>query len=710
MELRVTPMLRPPVLDPLFAGVDSLKGVGPQLAKTLARLFEGRAPSSGARVVDVLLHLPAATVDRRARTTIAKAVVGAVATMTVRIESHRPAPRGRAKAPTRVLTSDDTGDLLLVYFGGDTDWVLRMLPVGEHRIVSGTVEIFDGIKQMVHPDHVIAPENAARLPSVEAVYPLTEGLSGRVLARVVDAALQRVPALDEWLSAESRHLLRPPPFHAALATLHRPSSPEDAAPDAPAMRRLAFDELLADQIALALLRGRMVMDGGRVTSGDGAIVARLLAALPYRLTGAQARAVAEIHADMAKPERMVRLLQGDVGAGKTVVALLAMARAAEAGRQSALMAPTEILARQHAATIAPLAAAAGLEVAILTGREKGSARRATLDGLASGTIPIVVGTHALVQDGVAFRDLGLAVVDEQHRFGVQQRLALAEKGGGVDLLVTTATPIPRTLVLTYYGDMDASRLDEKPPGRQPIDTRAVPLDRLDEVVGAIGRAVAAGARVYWICPLVEESEKVDLVAAEERHAMLAGIFGPRVGVLHGRMRGADKDAALGAFARGDTDVLVSTTVVEVGVDVPEASVMVIEHAERFGLAQLHQLRGRIGRGSAKSTCLLLYAVNASDVARQRLQVIRDTEDGFEIAEADLKLRGPGEVLGTRQSGLPATRVVRWEHHGDLVAPARDEARRLVRDDPALVGARGSAARVLLHLFGKADALRLVEAG
>jgi ATP-dependent DNA helicase RecG len=703
-------MLRPPELDPLFAGVDSLKGVGPQLVKVFARLLEGRAPSTGPRVLDLVLHLPAATIDRRERTTIARSVVGTIATMTVRVESHRAAPRGRPNAPARILTSDDTGDLVLVYFGRDTEWALRLLPVGETRIVSGTVEIFDGIKQMVHPDHVVAPENAVRLPAVEAIYPLTEGLSGRVLARAIEAALQRVPPLAEWLPDDAARLVAARPFKAALETLHRPPTPEDAVPDGPAMRRLALDELLADQVALALLRTRMVQDGGRVNAGDGAIVKRLLAALPYALTGAQTRAVAEIHADMAKPERMVRLLQGDVGAGKTVVALLAMARAAESGRQSALMAPTEILARQHAATITPLAAAAGLGVAILTGREKGATRRAILDGLANGSIPIVVGTHALVQVGVVFHDLGLAVVDEQHRFGVQQRLALAEKGGGVDLLVTTATPIPRTLVLTYYGDMDASRLDEKPPGRLPIDTRAVPLDRLDEVVGAVGRAVSGGARIYWICPLVEESEKVDLVAAEERHAMLATMFGPRVGLLHGRMRGADKDAALAAFARGDTDVLVSTTVVEVGVDVPEASVMVIEHAERFGLAQLHQLRGRIGRGAAKSTCLLLYASNASQVARERLQVIRDSEDGFAIAEADLKLRGPGEVLGTRQAGLPATRIVRWEHHADLVAPAREAARRIVAEDPTLSSPRGAATRALLYLFGKAEALRLVDAG
>jgi ATP-dependent DNA helicase RecG len=407
---------------------------------------------------------------------------------------------------------------------------------------------------------------------------------------------------------------------------------------------------------------------------------------------------------------MMRLLQGDVGSGKTAVALLAMASAAEAGRQSALMAPTEILARQHFDRIAPLAEAAGLRTALLTGRERGAERRGILADLEAGLIHILVGTHALFQDDVAFTDLGLAVVDEQHRFGVHQRLALGAKGDGVDVLVMTATPIPRTLALTYFGDMDVSVLREKPAGRQPIATRIVSTDRLDEVTGAIGRAIAAGDLVYWVCPLVAESENVDLAAAEDRFAALKEAFGDQVGLVHGRMAGRDKDAAMESFASGRTRILVSTTVIEVGVDVPQASVMVIEHAERFGLAQLHQLRGRVGRGTKASTCLLVYKGPLGPLARSRLEMMRQTEDGFEIAEADLRLRGEGEILGTRQSGLPGFRLADLDRDDDLLAAARDDARLLIERDPGLASERGQALRLLLYLFERDQAVKLLQAG
>ncbi len=703
-------MLRPAQLDPLFASVASLKGVGQQTRKTLGRLL-GDTAGAEPRVIDLLLHAPTSAVDRRHHTTVADAAVGTICTVTVRIEEHRGPPLGRSNAPYRVLTSDDTADLLLVYFAGDKSHLKSILPIGAQRVISGRIELYDGIKQIVHPDHVLDPSRAGALPTVEPVYPLTEGLHGKALARAMQDALRRVPTLPEWIDPEQRARSAWPAFGDALRALHAPETPDDVAIDGAAFRRLAYDELFADQLAISLLRARVLQAHGRSTTGDGHLVAAVRAALPYTLTRAQEDAVADIIEDLGKPQRMLRLLQGDVGAGKTAVALLAMARVAEAGRQSALMAPTEILARQHYKTIEPLARAAGLRVALLTGREKGRERGALLADLATGRIAILVGTHALFQDDVTFADLALAVVDEQHRFGVHQRLALAGKGEAVDLLVTTATPIPRTLVMTYYGDMDVSRLTEKPAGRQPITTRAVPLDRLDEVVQAVGRAMATGARVYWVCPLVSESEKVDQAAAEARYADLVHVFGPRAGLLHGRMKAADKESAISAFARGEIRVLVATTVVEVGIDVSEATVIVIEQAERFGLAQLHQLRGRVGRGEEKSTCLLLYdARKLSEVARERLTVIRDTEDGFAIAEADLRLRGPGEILGTKQSGLPETKIVRWEAHGDLVAVARDDARLLLQRDRELTSPRGRAARLLLHLFGKAEAVKLVEAG
>jgi len=628
----------------------------------------------------------------------------------VRIDRHRPPSPRRARAPYMIYASDDTGDIVLTYFNARKDYLDKLLPVGALRYVSGTAAMYDGMLQMVHPDRVVSETDLAKLPLVEPVYPLTEGLTLNQLRRAADAALTRVPSLPEWQEPSWLARERFPSFAEALRILHRPPDPADALPERPAWSRLAYDEFLAGQVALALVRAHLRRPSGRATPGTGQLRKKLVAALPFALTPSQTRAVADITADLAKPERMLRLLQGDVGSGKTVVALMAAATAVEAGRQAAFMAPTELLARQHYNTVAPLAAAAGINVAILTGRERGAERNHTLERLALGDIHVLIGTHALFQEEVAFRDLALAIVDEQHRFGVHQRLALARKGEAVDVLVMTATPIPRTLVLTYFGDMDVSELREKPAGRAPIDTRTVPLERYDEVVEAVGRALAEGARVYWVCPLVEESENVDLNAAEERFAALKERFGALVGLVHGRMRGADKDRAMERFAAGETRLLVSTTVIEVGVDVPEASVMVIEHAERFGLAQLHQLRGRVGRGAAHSTCLLVYKGPLGDTAKARLKIMRETQDGFRIAEEDLRLRGEGDLLGTRQSGTPAFKVARIEVHGKYIGAARDDAALILARDPTLSTPRGEALRHLLYLFERDEAIRLIRAG
>jgi ATP-dependent DNA helicase RecG len=516
--------------------------------------------------------------------------------------------------------------------------------------------------------------------------------------------------LPEWQDAAWLARNRSPSFAIALRAVHRPQAPADLAPDGAPWSRLAYDELLAGQLALALLRAHQRTRGGRGTAAAGHLRARIIAALAYSLTPSQQRAVTDIVSDLAQPQRMLRLLQGDVGSGKTVVALLAAAHVIEAGRQAAIMAPTEILARQHLSTVAPLAAACGIRVALLTGRERGRDRADILSALAAGTIDLVVGTHALFQDDVAFHDLALAVVDEQHRFGVHQRLALTRKGEAVDLLVLTATPIPRTLVLTYFGDMDVSALREKPAGRQAIDTRTIPLGRLNEVIDAAARALDEGRRVYWVCPLIEESESIDLAAAEERHADLKSRFGDKVDLVHGRMRGPDKDRAMARFAAGETQLLVATTVIEVGVDVPEASVMVIEHAERFGLAQLHQLRGRVGRGAERSICLLLYKAPLGETAKARLAIMRETDDGFRIAEEDLKLRGEGDLLGTRQSGMPGFRIARLDLHGHLLSAARDDAALMLSRDPELSSPRGEALRHLLYLFARDEAIRLLRAG
>ncbi len=693
--------MRPQILFPLFAPVTSLPGIGMRLARLVER-------AAGPLIADLCWHLPSGLIDRRARPKVATAPAGEIATITVTVEAHLP-PRS-PRHPYRIRCADETGFLHLVYFNARREWLETLLPPGQTRIVSGMVERDWGEIRMTHPDHVLTPEDSASMQPIEPVYPLTAGLSGKVLGRAVRAALERAPDLPEWLDPSFVACRGWPRWREALIRAHAPAGPEDLDPLAPARARLAFDELVANQLALALVRARQRRVAGRRIAPAGALARAVEAALPFHLTGSQERALAEIRADMASGDRMLRLLLGDVGSGKTVVALLAMLDVVEAGGQAALMAPTEVLARQHLTTIAPLAAAAGIEPVLLTGREKGKAREELLRHLAEGSARIVVGTHALFQEGVTFADLALAVVDEQHRFGVDQRIALADKGRNPHVLIMTATPIPRTLTLTAYGDLDTSRLLEKPAGRKPVDTRVLPIARLDDIKGAIGRALAHGAKVYWICPLVEESQQVDLAAAEQRFADLRRDFGDRVGLVHGRMKGRDKDAVMEAFAGGDTDILVATTVVEVGVDVPQASVMVIEHAERFGLAQLHQLRGRIGRGSASSTCLLLYTPPLGETARARLEILRQTDDGFRIAEEDLRLRGAGEILGTRQSGLPEFRLADLSVHGELLVPARQQAELALSRDPELSSEQGRALRILLYLFERDAAVRYARSG
>lgn len=693
--------MRPSLLNPLFAPITTLAGIGPKLAPFYERL-------AGGRVVDLLWHLPSGVIDRRFAPKLAEAPAGKVATITVLVDAHFPS--SSAKRPYRVRCSDETGFAHLVFFHGREDWLRRQLPEGEWRVISGVVEHFNDEIQITHPDHIVPLAEREQVMTIEPVYPLTGGLTARMVAKTIRAAVDQAPAMPEWQDEAWFARKDWPSWHQALDSLHRPQSEQAVIEDCPARRRLAFDELLANQLALMMVRAHMRRLKGRPIPVSTHLRPQVLAALPFTLTSAQTRSLAEIDADMAEPLRMLRLLQGDVGSGKTVVALLAMLNAVEAGAQAALMAPTEILARQHMETIAPLVESAGLRVALLTGRDKGKARDAILADLAAGDIHMIIGTHALFQEDVAYADLAFAVIDEQHRFGVHQRLELASKGQAVDMLVMTATPIPRTLLLTSYGDMDASRLDEKPPGRQPVSTRALPLSRMDEVVDGIGRAVKGSARVYWVCPLVEDSETSDLAAAEERHRHLSQVFGDGVGLVHGKMKGPAKDKVMADFAAGDLSVLVATTVIEVGVNVPEATIMVIEHAERFGLAQLHQLRGRVGRGSGASSCLLLYGAPLSENAKARLEIMRATEDGFVIAEEDLRLRGGGEILGTRQSGLPEFKLADLSLHGDLLAAARDDAALILARDPDLTSDRGQALRVLLYLFERDAAVHTLRSG
>ena len=695
-------MSRPDILFPLFTALTTLDGVGPKTAKLLARM-EIEKP------VELVLTLPSSGVDRRLRGSIREARLPDVVTVEVEVGLHQaPATRGR---PYRIHVRDALTEFQLVYFHPHADWLRRNLPAGSRRIVSGRVELFDGIAQMVHPDHVLSPGEAEGLPAFEPVYPLTQGLSLRSMTRAVQDALTRTSALPEWIEPSLKRRRGWPDWQPALLAAHAPRAPADLAPGTPARERLAYDELLAHQVTLAIARARMKRAKGFATRGDGRLRARVLAALPYAPTRAQERAVAEIAADMASADRMNRLLQGDVGAGKTLVALLAMLAAVEAGGQAALMAPTEILARQHLLSLEPLAVAAGVRLDILTGRDKGSERAAKIAALAAGEIAILVGTHALFQKDVAFHDLRLAVVDEQHRFGVRQRMDLGAKGRAADILVMTATPIPRSLALAQYGDMDLSVLDEKPAGRKPVETALVSSGRTAEVVDHLRRAIAEGRQAYWVCPLVGESETAEMTAAVERFERLTLALGPGIaGLVHGQMPPREKDAAMADFVAGRTRLLVATTVIEVGVNVPNATIMVIEGAQAFGLAQLHQLRGRVGRGAASSTCLLLYDPPLGEAARARLEILRATEDGFRIAEEDLALRGAGDLLGVQQSGLPRFRIADLETQADLMAVAQDDSRLLLAQDPDLTGPRGAAMRVLLHLMERDKAIRMLSVG
>jgi ATP-dependent DNA helicase RecG len=685
--------MRPDRLNPLFVATDSLKGVGPGLARPLDRL-------GLTRVRDLAYHLPERFVERRVVEDLDAATVGEQIVIALTVREHRSS---NGRGPYRVLAEDAVGNVCaLTYFGRASYSAKKDLPSGEKRWVAGRLDQYGQMLQIVHPDHV-SPDGGVALGQLcEPVYPASEGLTQGKIGALAQQALEYAPELSEWIEPGLLERMKWPTWREALVEAHR--SRLEAARD-----RLAYDELLANSLALMLVRADNRQRKGLPLIGDGSIRDRLV--LPFPLTGAQQRSIGEIAGDLAQGSPMLRLLQGDVGSGKTVVALEAMLIAVEAGAQAAMLAPTEILARQHHATLSRMAAGTGVEIALLTGRDKGRARESILMGLLDGSIHIVVGTHAIFQDTVAYKNLALVVIDEQHRFGVGQRLMLTRKGRVTPhCLAMTATPIPRTLTLAQYGEMEVSQLDEMPPGRQAIDTRVVAVERMGDVVGALARHVEGGGQAYWVCPMVRDSETDDLAAAEARYAELKERFGDIVALVHGQLKPEVKDAAMERFVCGEARLLVATTVIEVGVDVPNSTLMVIEQAERFGLAQLHQLRGRVGRGSEKSTCLLLRGESLSETARQRLALMRETQDGFRLAEEDLKLRGGGELLGTRQSGDTPFRVASLEQITRLLPLAHDDARLLIERDGGLTGERGEAARLLLYLFERDWGVQLLRGG
>lgn len=722
--------IRPECLFPLFAPLTSLKGVGPRLGKVIEKAIQGNM------IRDLLWHVPSDVIDRRAFPGIAHAEPGRIASFRVTIVEHLP--NHTAKQPYRIRCCDDSGEMTLTFFRAKAEYLSRILPIGETRLISGKMDIFHGMRQIHHPDYVLTEDEQDILARLDTIYPLTAGLSSKILSKSMRHAIEKIPDLPEWLASTQITQNQWPAWASAMRDIHLP--PEDISvkeyiqPDSPTRQRLLYDEILADQLALALIRQKQLQKPGMARQGDNRLISQLLQKLPFTLTKGQQQAIAEIIADMAAPKRMLRLVQGDVGAGKTLVALTAMLNAIEGGWQTALLAPTEILARQHYAGIRKLLAEMPVEIALLTGRDKGKKREKILDALANGEIDMIIGTHALIQPDIAFQNLGFAVIDEQHRFGVSQRLALSEKGRAVDVLVMTATPIPRSLLLTQYGDIDTSIIRDKPPGRLPIQTIVKPLERLEEIITALSRALAQGTKAYWICPLVEESEKLDLAAAEDRYAELQTLFGDQVALVHGKMKPAEKDLVMSRFSgkpladedmatskkqrdllaenhpKTEANLLIATTVIEVGVDVPAATIMVIEHAERFGLAQLHQLRGRIGRGQEQSTCILLYGSPLGKISKARLTIMRESNDGFQLAEEDLRLRGGGDILGTKQSGLPTYHFGDLDHVLPLLEIARKDAQICLQNDPDLTSERGKALRVLLYLFGKDQGIKTLRSG
>lgn len=695
--------MRPKILDQLFKPIETARGIGPRLKLRLKYLI-------GENIVDLLWHLPNNIIDRSYTPTISNAEKDRIVTIEVTVLKHNPSKR--RGLPYKVKCIDETGEIDLIWFNGRRQYLEELLPIGENFIVSGKLEAYKEKKQIIHPQHIVLSTKSKSLPNVEPIYSLTQGLTNKVISNHINRAINIIPDFSEWQDVEFYKSMRWPSFSEALKNAHNPKNESDLDHKNPARQRLAYDELLANQLSLALLAKNFEAPVGQSIKKNNTLLNSLYKNIPFELTNSQKVAIEEISQGLEKPNRMIRLLQGDVGSGKTIVALAALFQASGNSKQAAMMAPTELLARQHFESIKNLCLKSNIKVEILTGKTKRLDRERIVNDLSAGDIDIILGTHALFQDKISFHNLGLVVIDEQHRFGVHQRLSLTSKNSNnpPDIIIMSATPIPRTLELTAYGSMQVSRLLDKPVGRKPIKTIAKPLSKVDEATESLKRLMENGEKAYWVCPLIEESEKIDLAAAEDRFASLKNIYGNKVGLVHGRMSIEEREETMKEFKYGNKNILVATTVIEVGIDVPDATFMIIEHSERFGLSQLHQLRGRVGRSDKASSCLLLYRSPLGENAKKRIETLRETDDGFIIAEEDLILRGAGEVLGTKQSGLPYFKIANLSTDRDLLETARNDSNYIIENNLLNNSDRGKNLKILLHLFNKEEALKYLDAG
>ena len=685
--------MRPKILYKLFSNIISLKGIGPKNAKVIERLC-------GKYVIDLLFHKPSTYIDRRNSPKIIDLEEGKIATIIVTIDSHSPSFNKRM--PYRINCTDNTGSVSIVYFNLRGPYLKKIFPVGRQKVISGKFEKFNDNFQITHPQHVVDIDNLDNVKKIECIYPLTSGLTSKTIQKSINSALINLDPLPEWIPDDKIRTNNWPNWNEAIKKIHNPINTSDSV-NSLFLERLVFDELLAQQLTIRLIKNKISHTQGIALERNNKFINQLEKKLDFSLTNDQLKTIDEISSDQSKPSKMLRLLQGDVGSGKTIVALFAMMQCLENEKRSILMAPTEILAEQHFNTIANIINSMNLTCSLITSSTKENH---------NFNADILIGTHALFQEKVSFDNIGLVVIDEQHKFGVHQRILLNEKAGNdCDILLMTATPIPRTLELAAYGDTDISKIMEKPKNRKEINTKSINITKVEDLKKSLNKIIDKGEKIYWVCPLVDESEKLQLQSVNERLKDLRNYYNDySVEIVHGQMQQEDKNSVMQKFKSGKVNILVATSVIEVGIDDPDATVIIIENAERFGLSQLHQLRGRVGRGAKTSTCILLFNGPLTENAKRRIKIMKETNDGFKIAEEDLDIRGAGEILGSKQSGVPNFKLSNLDKHKHLLEEARETAIKTIKDDPQLKSSLGKAQRVLLHLFRNDVAIDYLKTG